>query len=100
VSTVGDAITGLPGLVRWQLNIDLQVHPRREYGGDASPTRSSTQLVIRLAALTRSDHRPANGFPIELPGSPRLPSQGTLKSGAKLLDLPGATIVREYTKTQ
>jgi hypothetical protein len=41
-----------------------------------------------------------HGLPVELPGSPRLSSQVTLKNGGKLLDLPGATIVREYTKTQ
>ncbi len=41
-----------------------------------------------------------HGLPVELPGSPRLSSQGTLKSGGKLLDLPGATIVRDHTKTQ
>ena len=34
-------------------------------------------------------------LPFKLPGSPRLSSQVTLKSRGKLLDLPGATIVRE-----
>ena len=41
-----------------------------------------------------------HGLPVELPGSPRLSSQVTLKRGGKLLDLPGATIVREHTKTK
>lgn len=36
-----------------------------------------------------------HGLPVELPGSPRLSYQMTLKSGGRLLDLPGATIIRE-----
>ena len=45
------------------------------------------QISKRLSDLQ------VHGLPVELPGSPRLSSQTTLKSGGKLLDLPGATIV-------